>query len=59
MRPCFPLTCNVCLPRTDTCVRLLRDPQDPRLRFVLRIATALRDKPKPPKPRCAPWSWVA
>ncbi|KAK9839797.1 hypothetical protein WJX81_002359 [Elliptochloris bilobata] len=35
--------------RTDTLVRVLRDLQDPRLRFVLRVATALRDKPKPPK----------
>jgi len=34
-------------------VRLLHDPQDPRLCFVLRVAAALRDKPKPPKPGCA------
>jgi hypothetical protein len=39
--------------RTDTLVRLLHDPWDPRLCFVLRVAAALRDKPKPPKPGCA------
>lgn len=34
-------------------MRLLRDRQEPQLRFVLRVATALRDKPKPPKGGCA------
>lgn len=38
--------------RTDTLVRLLRDRQEPQMRFVLRVATALRDKPKPPKGGC-------
>ena len=39
--------------RTDTLVRVLCDRQEPQLQFVLRMATALRDKPKPPKDGCA------
>lgn len=40
-------------------MRLVRDPADPQLRFVLRVAAALRDKPKPPKPGFAPCAGVA
>ena len=36
--------------KTDTNTQLLRDPQYD-VNFVLRVATALRDKPKPPKDR--------
>ena len=36
--------------QTDTSVQLLRDPSHD-IEFVLRVAAALRDKPKPPKGR--------
>ena len=39
--------------KTDTNTELYRDPQH-GVEFVLRVAAALRDKPKPPKDRHAP-----
>ena len=39
--------------KTDTNVQLLRDPTYD-IQFVLRVAAALRDKPRPPKGRSAP-----
>ena len=39
--------------KTDTKTELYRDPQH-GIEFVLRVAAALRDKPKPAKDRQAP-----
>ncbi len=39
--------------KTDTNTELYTDPQH-GIEFVLRVAAALRDKPKPPKDRHAP-----